>query len=325
MSDQFLRKASLIVTPAYSDQGRDLSQLRFRFRIGAADVETPNHVWVRVYNLSDHTVKSIKQQAAPNTPTFVPGSAEYARLTLQAGYQNGNFGVIFDGRIRQIKSGRENPTDTYLDILAQDGDIAYNFGVCNTTLAKGSSIADRQKAIVVAFSKAQPEVTAANIGQVAQATGGILPRGKVLFGMARDYQRDLCATTGTTWSIQNGKVQVLPLTGYLPGEAVVITSRTGMIGLPEQTDNGIRVRCLLNPRLQVGGLVKLDNRSIQQALFNVQFTALNLLPRLDADGLYRLYVVEHHGDTRGQEWYSELICLAVDGTAAQGSSVQAFG
>jgi hypothetical protein len=30
------------------------------------------------------------------------------------------------------------------------------------------------------------------------------------------------------------------------------------------------------------------------------------------DGFYRLYQVEYIGDTRGQEWYSELVGLAVD-------------
>jgi hypothetical protein len=36
-------------------------------------------------------------------------------------------------------------------------------------------------------------------------------------------------------------------------------------------------------------------------------------------------VAEYMGDSRGQEWYSDLTCLAVDPSAAADQSVQAYG
>ncbi|MGC8011077.1 hypothetical protein ACP3WR_24425, partial [Salmonella enterica] len=62
-----------------------------------------------------------------------------------------------------------------------------------------------------------------------------LPRGKVMFGMARDFMRGAARTAQAVWSIQDGKVQLVPETSYRPGLIPVITSETGMIGLPEQT------------------------------------------------------------------------------------------
>ncbi|MGC8165472.1 hypothetical protein ACP3WT_28400, partial [Salmonella enterica] len=61
---------------------------------------------------------------------------EFTRIVLQAGYA-GNYGIIFDGSVKQVRRGRENQTDTYLDITAADGDSAYNFAVVNTSLAAG--------------------------------------------------------------------------------------------------------------------------------------------------------------------------------------------
>jgi len=305
--DQFGRKASLIVVAG--EKGIDLSSMRFTFTVEAADVQTPNNVRIRVYNLSDTTMKQVRK--------------EYQRVVLQAGYVNGNFGIIFDGTIKQIRIGRENGTDRYMDIIAADGDIAYNFGLVNTTMAAGSTPASQMQEIQrKAF---EPHGVGLNPLPTADMTGGVLPRGKVLYGMGREYMRDLAATSGTSWSIQNGKVTVIPLTGYLPDEAVVLTSKTGLIGLPEQTDNGIYIKALLNPLFKVGTRVKIDNKSIEEMTINIQYTAINLPAHLQADGFYRILVVEHQGDTRGDPWYSNLVCLSIDPTTPASRSVQKYG
>ncbi len=301
LQTSWLRKASLIV--AIGEKGLDLSEMHFKFQILDSDEQSPNTANIRIYNLSDATVKSVQ--------------GEYTRVILNAGYQNGNYGVIFDGTIKQFRRGRENATDTYLDILASHGDIPYNFSVINSTLAASATSASNILN-TVGSGMGLP------INNQLTSTGGVLPRGKVLWGMGRDIMRQATRNQGATWSIQNGVVQVIPLTGYLPTEAVVLTSNTGMIGLPEQTDEGIKVRSLLNPKLDIGGTVQIDNASINQTFaqgqnalsvgqlpYN-QYAGVQFLADVSNDGLYRLYVVEHTGDTRGQEWYSDLICLAID-------------
>jgi len=316
-SSQFGRKASLfVIRPSVTAPGSvipsaagalDLSDMHFTFKINQADVESPNNCVIRIFNLSDGSSQSTVQ-------TIIKG--EYSRVVLQAGYENGAFGVIFDGNVRQFRKGRLNATDTYLDLLCADGDLGYNFSVANQTLAAGSTSAQRTAAIIKSMNP-----LGLSAGSLAPSTGGVLPRGKVLFGMSRALMRAEVQTQGATWSIQNGKINVIPLDGYLPGEAVVLDAMSGMVGLPEQTDNGIKVRCLLNPKITPGGLVKIDNKAINQVLkanpnaapvpFN-QWTGIQLLADVTSDGLYRVFVAEHEGDTRGVAWYSDLICLAVD-------------
>ena len=307
---QFIRSAQLLL--ANSSQALDLSNLRFRFKISAADVETPNTAEIRVYNLSEETIKQ--------------AIAEYSSVVVGGGYQS-NAGTLFKGTIKQFWRGKERYVDSFLDIMAADGDTAYNFAAIQQSLPSGSTNQSRFKALVGALGLPSDP----NAPSYLSSTGGILPRGKVLFGLARDYMRDLSTSNDVRWSIQNGTVTLVPLTGYLPGEAVQINSATGMIGVPRATDQGIEVTCLINPKLRVGGQIQLNNKDITSATIKQQFfpryTDYNLIASISSsdDGFYRIVVIEHEGDTRDTEWYTHLICLNVDPSSAPDSSVLPFG
>lgn len=301
---QYLRKASLIVG-GQNEKALDLSTLRFRFAIRRGDLQTPNSADIRVYNVSDSTADRIRQ--------ILP-QPEFTRVVIQGGY-DGNFGILFDGEIKQVRLGRESSTDTYIDITAADGDSAYNFSMMALSLAAGSTSKDHVSAVLQGMAE-----HAITKGYIPDLPGNPLPRGKVMYGMSRDEMRKIARNTQTAWSIQDGKLQMVPETAYIPGEVPVITSATGMIGLPEQTQNGIRVRNLLNPNLKIGQAVKLDNKSIQGYRFGLGINqqAGNLMVeqsiKTNADGLYYVMIADHVGDTRGNEWYSDLLCLAIDAT-----------
>jgi hypothetical protein len=308
---------------------------RMVFRIRHADSETPGTAEIRIYNLSDTTAANV--------------IAEFDTVQLQAGYQSGHFGTIFQGQIKQYKRGRESAVDSYLDIFAADGDLALHYSLMGNgqgrTLPAGSSFADVQRSIANDLvSGSGGTVTQ---GQITQPTvGGVLPRSVVQYGMAVDEAREYARTTGTTWSIQNGQLQVMSSTAYKPGDRVVINSGTGMIGAPEVTQDGIYVTCLLNPNLYVRGLVQLDNRSLNQYFlpggqpiagqlpsFGPQGEAVGPTsqrfgvgpPQFFAstawDGVYMIICIDHIGDTRGQPWYSQITCLAVDPTNPPQASV----
>lgn len=294
---QYLRACSLVV--GGDGEGLELGELRVTFQVRHADSETPNLADIRVYNLSGSTMTRIQ---------------EFSTVVLQAGYKSGA-GLIFGGTIRQARRGR-NKTETYLDILASDGDRAYNYAVVNATLAAGAKAADQ-----VAKAGEAMAAQGTPLGYVPDLGGVALPRGKVMYGMARKYLRDTADTTATSWSIQNGRVQVVPVQGHLPGEAVVLTAETGLVGQPEQTNEGIKVRALINPRFRVGGRIKLDNESIKKYRTDLKYSAANLAPRLDEDGLYRILAIDWTGDTHGQEWYADLICVGIDDSAPIGSKL----
>lgn len=306
MSDgaQFGRAASLIVSKG--EQALDLSDVHFRFKTVNQDVESPNNAWIRVYNLSATTARLVRE--------------EFDRVTIDAGYAD-NRAVVFQGDVKQYRVGRENATDTYLDILAADGDLAYNFALLNKTMAAGWTHAQAMREAIGAM--AEKGLQGGYINEKGLLGGTVPnPRGKVLFGLPRVILRSSTRATGSTWSVENGRVNIVPLDGYVPGDAVVLNSLTGLVGIPEQTVDGVHAKCLLNPRIVVGGLVQIDNASVNQTInrnpsapvpYN-QWTGLQLLADVSADGLYRVFVAEHEGDTRGPAWHTSLVLLAVNPT-----------
>lgn len=323
-TEQWIRKCGLIVS--VGTKGLDLSNMRIKFQTFAPESETAPTAIIRIFNLSDTTAKLVQK--------------EFQVVTLQAGYEHGNYGVIFQGTIKQFRRGKENATETFLDLMCSDGDFLSNFVVMNGTREAGSDEKTRAEDIFKAvqtqsdatFQAGQTMTDPRGIIPLELKSGGtrVLPRGKVSFGLAREQMNILTRTNGMTWNIQNGKINIKPLTGYLPGEAVKLTAKTGLIGIPEATTNGVEVTTLINPRYQVGGRVQIDNASIntlivrEQAGFPRQnsFTAPATVTE---DGFYRILVIENRGDTRGNEWYSSLTCLAVDPSAPPDNSVKAAG
>jgi hypothetical protein len=146
----------------------------------------------------------------------------------------------------------------------------------------------------------------------------------VIYANARDHLKKLADTYGFTWSVQDGNLVFISQGAYLPNQAVVITSKTGMIGTPQQTTEGIDVKALLNPNIKVHGRIQLDNASI--ARMKIDFwtpgSPANTPSPISHDGFYYALLVEHSGDTRGQEWYSNLRLLTVDISSNPLDSVQ---
>lgn len=331
MSDlQYLRAISLVVTsPGLTNQqarlnrglgdtqsvsgevSLDLSQLRIKFSTKQTDGATPNTSVIRVYNLEDATAQRIKK--------------EFKSVLLQAGYES-NFGVIFKGNIYQVIIGRESATETFIDIVAGDGDRAYNYAIVNQTIAAGCTTQDQVSAALLEFQK-----KGVNAGHLGEFPTQQLPRGKVMYGQAKNYLSTAAETSDKTWTIQNEQLIMIPLKSYLPGDVVEINSDTGMIGSPQQTNIGVNFKCLLNPRIKMGTRCRLNNSSIQglQINLNVNVQSKDALSNLrqltpaalTTDGVYYAFTMEHQGDTRGTEWYTSVICATVNPTDNPANSV----
>jgi hypothetical protein len=313
-----------------SAPGVDLSAFRIQFKTTAMDVDVPPEAIIRVYNLSNSTVQNIQN--------------EFQNVTLQAGYENGNFGVIFQGSIIRIRKGRLSNIDTFVDMLCGNLDAVYNFGFVSGAIKSGSSQQDALDSLKTSVANSpaaqtSPNALAAGVkyGSIPDSfgTGGTLPRGKVQFGLARDYWTDIANSTGTQWSIgPDGTVNFVQSTGYLPGNPVPINSQTGMIGVPEATQQGIEVKTLLNPNIKNGTQILLDNASITTtavtnptAYGDFSLASAGFTANTNTDGSYKSIVVEHEGDTRGagNDWFTRVVCLSIDPSANPNASVPAGG
>ena len=324
MTVQYLRQLSLIVANQ-SGQGIELGALRVTFEVRRGDTQTPNSCDVKVWNLSAATSSALRHR----------GASEFTQLSLKVAYQGQPLAQIFYGSIKQVRQGREDQKNSYIAITAADGDEAYNFAPAAFTMAAGSTPQNAVTTMLGVMAQATlGSPTGGSGGQpITQGHSPTLStnrsiRGRCYYGATKDELRDLAASQDCTWSIQDGKLTFIPKTGYIPGPPVLITPSTGLIGVPEQTQNGLMVRVLCNTNIKIGQTIKLDSTDVNQLRFGIdtQSVASNLslqqgAAKQSGDGLYYVMRAEHFGDTRGTAWYTDLTCLSVDATITPPSSV----
>lgn len=302
MSRNWIRACNLIVS---GSQGfKDLAALRVVFSIKQWSLQAPNMASFRVYNPAPDTVKALKAK-------------EFTKVEFYAGYQD-NVGLVYSGEIKQTRSGHETAVDSFVDLFCADGETGYNQARVTKTLAAGWTPQDKLDVAIKAF---QPFgiTLGLNALDLSQPKA---PRGLPLIGMARDVIRQVVMSKGGVWSIQQGKVKAVPKsleTGQ--SDTVTMNGHTGMIGWPEQTEDGIVVRSLLNPKLQPLMKLKIDPSAILEAEQNnnpqqsTQGIAQNqnLLQQQLGAGTYTIFHLDRFGDTRGAEWTDECTCIGQGG------------
>lgn len=301
MASQWIRKIGLTITT--DGKALDLSALRIKFKTTQMDLDSsmlPMAV-ITVFNPSEQTRKQVQN--------------EYQEVLLQAGYQDGEFGAIFKGQINEVRVGRYNATDSFLTIVAADG---YEFGraMMNRSIPAGSDVNQ------MTLDHLKELASGAEFGVDADSfknSGVTNIRGKVLWGSSMLGAKNLADNNAMTWTVDQGQLTFVPFTGYAPGDAVVLSTTTGLIGVPEATLEGINATCLLNPRIRIGQRVQIKADDINNTVVRPNAPRLSAVPHYanrTVAGFYRALVVEHEGDTRGQEWYTNLVCLALDASAA---------
>lgn len=288
---QYLRACSLTV-----DDGRDgiidLSAFRVVFKITAADVATPNTAIIRVYNVAPNTAAKVRQ--------------EFKRVTLMAGYGDEAPGIIFAGDIRQVIIGNENATDSFIELVAADGDMAYLRAFVSKTLAAGWTPADVVKACLAAM-----EPYGVTVGAIPELSSPKGPRAMALHGFARDYLTQLCDTFALSWTVALGRLYMRSVYGATSADVIPLSGRNGLVGWPRQTIDGIMIRCLINPSITAGKTVRVNPASVQELQVQTKTKYLDLRPGLSPQGDYRVWAVSYSGDTRGQDWYMDLVCTGV--------------
>ena len=295
---QWIRDISLVVGKA-GGKGIELRGLKIAFDILKTDTETPNSAQISVWNLADETAQQIRD--------------EFDTVILNAGYVEA-MGMIYRGNIIQVHRRRDGSVDKVTEIACGDGDQAYQYAMVSKTIAAGASQKDILEAATGAMSEHGVEA-----GYVPDLGTNTLPRGKVIHRASRDVIRDVCHTSGTSWSIQDGKLNLIELDKTLPGKAVLLTPSTGLIGYPEQTTEGVKVTCLLNAEIRVGGKIKIEGEIAEFKRSAEPAESAGVGDKspasLAADGVYRVIECRYRGDTFKNEWFCEVLGVAMDATS----------
>lgn len=278
----FGRKCRVIVG-LNGNNALDVSDLRISFNVAKTMLMQPNYSEVVIYNLNAQTENSIIKQGF--------------RVIIEAGYEGNNYGLVFDGDVIQPIREKEDGTTYKLILRSLDGDRFLMSGFVNFSVARGQTSRD---VIQNCSNKAKVPSQLGAISEGLKETK--LTRGKVVFGMAKDYLRQVAKGEQATFYVENGKVNIVKATDLPKNTVIDLSPASGLIGVPTQTEFGISGRCLLNPRIQPNTFIHIDNSLIRAR----EIEQGQIYRELDKDGLYRVIAVNHVGDTRGNDWYTEF-------------------
>lgn len=330
--------------------GIALSDFKVVFNISWADTKFPRVANVKIYNLSKETADRImgdefskiniiagyEDEPTPEPERTVPASeVGVARPVSKKSTTGTNYGLIFSGDIRFTINGRDNPTDTWVLVQAASEYNAFLFASTKTTLAAGYTTKDLLDLTMKGFN-----AYGITPGVIGDMPATVFPRGLPLYHSNRDIMDDIAKMCSGTWQMVDGQLNMIPEDKYLE-EAIVLNSQTGLIGMPQQTmGGGVNVRCLINQNIKINGLVQIDQASVyrsqldnseisrSQGRVSEQNTNGNLTvtgstqnpASVAADGVYIVKAIDYTGDTRGQAWYMDLMCLARGAADLQSTS-----
>jgi len=271
--------------------GIRLTKHRIVFTVDQSLCGPPNTASILLYNIGPTKSAQIKN--------------EYDQVRVTAGYK-GKPGLIFSGNVKFTTTYREG-VDWITEIAAADGDRAYLHSHVSVPLAAGRSAVDALDEVL----KSMPGVRKGFI----QLAGTTYLRGKILSGPAHKILDQIARDNAAAWSITNGTLNIVRADGVLPSQAVVVNANTGMIGAPEVSGKGIKVRMELNPLVEPNVRLVLDNNNIKIQATQLYASGPKMkekkLVRLDPDGNYKVFKQRHQGDTHGPDWYTDAETVGI--------------
>ena len=221
-----------------------IQELYQRFKIRKESTGTPAEGVIDIYNLSEENETRIKERGKP--------------IKLEAGYADSGLEHVFSGTIRRVERQR----------LGLDRVTRIHVGGELSVKAVSDT-----RARAVFIKSYEGEVTARTIASDAIQTLGLtvgsldaIPEDAVevdfqFSGDARIFLNEFLRPYGLHWYIENGEVK---LSAYRkPADdrpvGVTVSEGTGMIGTPTITDDGVRIKTLLDPRLSLGSTVQVQS------------------------------------------------------------------
>lgn len=267
----------------------------------------PPDATIDIYNLSATEVANILAIRTKQVGSqFVQRPI---KIRIEAGYNRGSFGVIFDGEILKPNMVKPDPNNTILRLTCIDGaEFMSASSVLTQTFNDGInyySVAQQ----VTANTKLNVYVTEELKNY--KVDGSFVTK-------VTNFQTlsEIANDTNTVFSYYDGKAYLRTYSdlGKIMSEkqnAYVLNYKTGLIGFPALSNNEITVQSVLNPNLKPMGLIQLNNADISinqpEYLADRQIGAW-----LSSDGLYLISQVIHNFDTTTGAFTTNCKCLARD-------------
>lgn len=239
---------------------------------------------IAIYNLNAPTTQIVLKQG-------------YA-VKLEAGYQSGPYGIIFEGTLFQPMWERVDGIDYKLTLHCLVGLVEETNNFVSQSVANGLS---QRELVARMAANCLYKLDSSNVEFPQEQTSS---RGEVIFGQPGNYFKELADFNGINYwaSTYAANIRALiqkqnniPTLEYSP--------KSGLIGTPIQTQDGVDIRVNLDPRAKLATQFQLSPDTSIRQFPRVQGSYPTIL---DQNGLYVIAGVRHVGDSRGNEWDSYI-------------------
>lgn len=277
------RRLEAIITLAAGNFGEGngdtirLAGLRMGARMSSYGADAMGQIQMRVFGLPLHMVNQLT--------TIGPIATEIRgknRLVVLAGDEGGALATVFDGTINTAWGDFNGAPDVVFNVQGFAG------------------LKDALKPIPPSSYKGAAPVqdvleNLADIMGLSFENNGVDVRLNCpyLAGTALDQVRSVCRAADINYVIDCGVLAIWPRRGARKGEIPVMSSKTGMVGYPAFTGNGVSISSIFTPSCKQGGKVKVESE---------------LTP---AAGEWVIATVQHELEamTPGGAWFTHLECV----------------
>lgn len=214
-----------------------LSGLRVDCRIEKGGHPTKNKARVKIYGMEESQMNRLTSLA------FKPMAVRNNLIQVLAGDENG-MSVAFAGSITGAWANYHAPPNLFFNIEALTGFYPAIVPASPTSVNGGASVAD-----MMATLARQMGYTFRNEGVTTQLSCPYLS------GTAYQQAAALADAADCEFIVDDDELVIAPRGGARTGTAPLLSKETGMKEYPVFDKRGIKVECLYNPAIQLGGLI----------------------------------------------------------------------
>ncbi len=305
MADLFDRAVAVTVAKptGFFDEGVNavvVQNLRVQFDVEKHLGAEPNTCQVAIDNLAEQTRGLFQTKPL--------------RVRLEAGF-GGQVQRLFAGDLRWGASKRDG-ANWRTELELGDGERAYKHARVRRSYRAGVDVRTALNETAKSMDLTLP-AEAAGLRELA----GQFASGLSIAGSSSAQLSRLLAPFGLTWSVQDGRLQILSADGTRPGEALLISQDTGMIGSPEYGPPAVPPRVASTdrepsdtPRAPSASKIRRDSRKPVLTVRTLLYPSATPGGRIKVEsqainGLFKVLRVRHHGDTHGADWETEIEAL----------------
>lgn len=262
---------------------------KIQFEIVKSKNAKENTAKVEIYNLAPATRKLITEQDA--------------LVRIFAGYtQNKGLIEIGQGDISKVKHNRDK-TEVVTEIYIAEGirkirDNPISISFSSKSKLKLANVLDNLR------TKSNNQFVFRLIDVDESKT---IDNGYSDLGSLDQILNNLRLQFGFEWSVQNGIITIKGTKKSLANEIMLLTPKNGLILHPESVKHVSR-------RLEKSSITRQEKKvnSIQALLQpHLQVNDIIAIASGDLNGKYEIQKITHKGDTRGNDWYSDMEVIAM--------------